>query len=185
MHQAFCVGYNSIPIWKWPNHRKSFEISSCMTPFVSKIQKIDFKLLVKQCSMMSIFTGYHLIAYVRAWQNSLNTSAAQHGLCAFQFNTYIISILVIFFLQLNQQYPKLEELPASKIKCIDFVPNIDKEILKQVTRLFFEFYAKYYEMNVKVISVDVGRWQNREVDSNQTNFTPAQKRYAYSLRMYK
>lgn len=126
--------------------------------------------------MLFIFTGYHLIAYVRAWQISLNEMAEKNGLCAFRFNTYIISILVIFFLQLNQKFPKLADLPSYQVKSIDFVPKIDKEELKRVTRQFFEFYAKYYEINYKIISIDVGRWQNRELDSNQTNFTLAQKR---------
>lgn len=127
--------------------------------------------------MLFIFTGYHLIAYVRAWQISLNEVAAKNELCAFRFNTYIISILVIFYLQLNHQLPKLEDLPSYQIKSIDFVPKIDKDQFKNVARKFFEFYGNYYEINCKVISIDVGRWQNRELDSRQTNFTPAQKRY--------
>lgn len=120
--------------------------------------------------------GHHLIAYVRAWQNSLNETAAQNGLHAFQFNTYIISILVIFFLQLHHAFPKLADLPSCEVKSIDFIPQIDQEKFKKLAHQFFEFYGKYYEINCKVISVDVGRWQNRELHSNQTNFTLAQKR---------
>lgn len=107
----------------------------------------------------------------------MNEIAAQNGLHAFQFSTYIISILVIFFLQLNHTFPKLADLPSYEVNSIDFIPKIDKEKLKKLTCLFFEFYGKYYEINCKVISVDVGRWQNRELDNNQTNFTLAQKRW--------
>lgn len=138
--------------------------------------KTKQEYLVNQSSLVLIFTGYHLIAYIRAWQISVNDVAAQNGLYAFQFNTYIISILVIFYLQLTHQFPKLADLPSYQVKSIDFVPKIDKGKLKKVAHQFFEFYGKYYEMNCKVISVDVGRWQNRELDSKQTNFTLAQKR---------
>lgn len=82
---------------------------------------------------------------------------------------------------MNQQYPKLEDLPSSQVKFIDFLPNIDKAKLKQVTQAFFEFYGNDHGIECKVISVDVGRWQNRELDKNQTNFTLAERRYVSSL----
>lgn len=138
-------------------------------------------MFINQRSILFIFTGYHLIAYVRAWQNSLNEIAAQNGMHAFHFNTYIISILVIFFLQLNHEFPKLTDLPSSEVKSIDFIPNVDKGKFQTLARQFFKFYGEYYEIKCKVISVDVGRWQNRELDGNQTNFTPAQKRHVIGL----
>lgn len=83
---------------------------------------------------------------------------------------------MIFFLQLKHTFPKLTDLPSHEVKSIDFIPKIEKENMKRLSRQFFEFYGNYYEINCKVISVDVGRWQNRELDSNQMNFTLAQKR---------
>lgn len=124
-----------------------------------------------------MFTGFHLIAYIRSWQNALNEAAAREGLKAFQFNTYIISVLVIFFLQMNKIFPKLKDLPPSKSKCIDHVEVVRNDKLRQLINQFFEFYGKKYQMGVQLISINIGRWQERQLPAQQTILTPEQTRY--------
>lgn len=123
--------------------------------------------------------GYHLIAYVQYWQNALNGTLVQKGLRAFQFNTYIISVFVIFFLQLDQEFPKVANVPPSHSRCIDHVPDVDKEKLQQAVAQFFNFYGDKFQMNRQIISVNIGRWQDRFLQSQQTNFTLEQKRFVF------
>lgn len=120
-----------------------------------------------------------MITYVRYWQNSLNEMLIQKGLCAFRFNTYIISVLVIFFLQLNQNFPKLSDVPPSHTKSIDHVPqfHMEKDKFKQTIGQFFKFYGEKFQMKRQIISVNIGRWQERILQSEQTNFTLEQKRF--------
>lgn len=102
----------------------------------------------------------------------------QNGLRAFEFNTYIISVLVIFFLQLNQNFPKLSDVPASNSKFIHHVPcRVEKEKIKQTIASFFKFYGEKFQMKRQIISVNIGRWQERILQSQQTNFTLEQKRF--------
>lgn len=98
---------------------------------------------------------------------------------AFQFNSYIISVLVIFYLQLNQNFPKLANVPqASQAISIDKVPPVDGHLLKQSIRQFFKFYGNNYEIKDHVISVHVGQWENRQFNQNeQQEYTPEQKRF--------
>lgn len=97
---------------------------------------------------------------------------------AFQFNTYIISVLVIFYLQLNQNFPKLAKVPASQATSIDTVPPVDGHVLKQSIRQFFEFYGNFYDINEQLISVHVGQWEKRKWDKSQEHeLTPEQKRF--------
>lgn len=136
--------------------------------------------------LFSSFAGYHLIAYVRAWQIAINESAVQNG-CqfAFRFNTYIISVLVIFFLQLNYDFPKLEDLPWSQSKFIDHVPplQVNKADLKRAVKQFFEFYGRKYE-KCKLISLDMGRWQNQRLDKQQTTLTPDRQKFVELKRFH-
>lgn len=120
-----------------------------------------------------------MIAYVRAWQIAINEVAVQNGFrSAFRFNTYIISVLVIFFLQLNYDFPKLKDLPSSQSIFIDHLPQlqIDKAELKRAAKRFFEFYGRVYE-KCKLISLDIGRWQNRKLDKQQATFTPERQKF--------
>lgn len=121
-------------------------------------------------------TGYHLIACIRSWQNVLNDVAAEHGKVAFQFNTYIISVLVIFYLQMNHNFPQTKDVPPSKAKHINVVPIIKMDLLKQGVGGFFKFYADRYEISNHLISVNIGRWQERRLQPHQSNFTSEQKR---------
>lgn len=131
--------------------------------------------------------GYHLIAYVRAWQNTLNDMAVKKGFFfAFRFNTYIISVLVIFYLQLNHNFPPLADVPrSSQLKSIDNMPKtVNKAELKQAVCKFFEFYGRKYE-KCKLISLNIGRWQNVQLNRQQTIFTPEQKMLVLTLKIYK
>lgn len=115
---------------------------------------------------------------MKSWQEAVNGAAILKEMHAFQFNTYIISVLVIFYLQLNQNFPKLAKVPASQVTSIDKVPPVDGHLLKQSIRQFFEFYGNFYEINDQVISVHVGQWENRKFDKNpQHELTPEQKRF--------
>lgn len=126
---------------------------------------------------MFTFTGYHLIAYVRSWLNAVNEVAIASGLPSVcSFNTYIVSVLVIFYLQLNQLFPILSNVPASNAKCMDRVPPVDKEYFKRSVQEFFEFYGRKYELKNQLISVNVGLWQNPRLTTKRSNLTHEQKR---------
>lgn len=166
-----------MPIKVYANRHKSYEIAFRMRPFVSAL----FSLLKFQISTETVCksTGYHLIAYVRAWTNALNESVVEKGAqFSFRFNTYIISVLVIFYLQMNQNFPKLADVPPSHTKCMDDVPqNVDKKNLKRSISEFFEFYGKKYELKNQLISVNIGRWQDPQLEIKKTSFTVEQKKY--------
>lgn len=102
-----------------------------------------------------------MIAYVRSWQNIVNRFAAENGTTGFQFNTYIISVLVIFFFQIKYYIPKVNDLRESKLKSLDDVPNMDKQRLKRVVMEFFEFYANKYDFNTQIMSVKYGQWEEQ------------------------
>lgn len=122
-------------------------------------------------------TGHHLIAYIHSWQAALNEAAAPKGSFLFRFNTYIISVLAVFFLQVRQKFPKLADVPSSQAKFIDHVPHIDRVHLKQTIGQFFEFYGNHYEIENHIISVNIGEWQNRHEISQHFTLTPEQKRF--------
>lgn len=128
-----------------------------------------------------VFTisGYHLIAYVRGWQITVNEMAVQDGhQLGFRFNTYVISVLVVFFLQMKHNFPPLTNVPQFQSKFIDFVPEIgtaDRKKFKDAAKQFFEFYGRVYE-KCKIICLDMGRWQNRQLDKKQTALTPERKK---------
>lgn len=119
--------------------------------------------------------GHHLIAYIRSWQDALNKAAASRGLSGFRFNTYVISALVIFFLQVKQKLPKLANVPATQAY-IDHVPHVEKEILKRWISEFFKFYGHQYDVANHVISHNIGEWQNRNM-RQQAGLTSEQERF--------
>lgn len=118
-----------------------------------------------------------MIAYIKAWQNVLNEVAAQRGISAFHFNTYIISVLVIFFLQIEQKCPKVKDVSSSQTKCINSIPSINKGKLKRAVIRFFHLYGKNYDIKSHLISINVGRWQELQHKITQKIFTPEQKRF--------
>lgn len=83
---------------------------------------------------------------------------------------------------MNYKFPKLNDLPTSESKLIDVVPKPSPEYLKQVVLGFFEFYAKRYEINNHLISVNIGRWQQIRVKSYSTQVPTEIKRlYNYII----
>lgn len=88
-------------------------------------------------------------------------------------------MLVIFYLQLNHDFPKLADVPPKKlVPSIDreSIPKVNREELKHAVCKFFEFYGRKYE-KCKLISLNIGRWQNAELNRQQSVFTPEQKMF--------
>lgn len=121
-------------------------------------------------------TGKPLVAYVRAWQTVLNDVAAKQGLVAFHFNTYIISILVLFYMQVKHELPKVNEIPSMASKNVKILPKID---FSHIVQEFFYFYGKTFDSKTHLISVNIGKWQTKEVPSSQKHFTVDQKRLVF------
>lgn len=129
--------------------------------------------------------GRQMIGYIRAWQNVVNELATQNDNTAFQFNTYIISVLVIFFLQMNYGLPPVNDVtilvgsgqsqtaPSSKSTSDEF-KDFDKMLSE-----FFHFYGSRYEINNHLISACVGRWQEQRLTGQQKHFTVEQKRFVF------
>lgn len=183
MHLAFCAQSNSISTLNWLNRHKLFGIASCIHRFVSNFLRKQTK---DPLLNLISYTGYHLIAYIRAWQMVLDEVAKQNGhRFAFRFNTYIVSVLVIFYLQLNRNFPKLEVLAPSRNEFNDHVPQVDAKHLKQAVQQFFEFYGKKYE-KCKLISLNFGRWQNQKLDKKQHIISPERKKLVqfYAAKLY-
>lgn len=89
------------------------------------------------------------------------------------FNTYIISILVIFFLQVKHRYPTVSRcLIVTSTEC-DYKP-----ILGQ----FFNFYLKKYQMTQQIISANIGQWQ--QFNNNGIQKTNLDKLRFVLLKLY-
>lgn len=107
----------------------------------------------------------------------LNDQASKSGLVAFNMNTYIIAVLVIFYLQVNHELPTIDGLISAIAKGLKFSPK--KSSLEQFIKEFFDFYAKTFESKSHLISANVGRWQQKK-QIGQKHFTPEQKRLTFS-----
>lgn len=123
--------------------------------------------------------GRFLISYISVWQDFLKSECSS----IFEFNTYIISVLVIFFLQMNYNLPTVNKL-SDYTSCIN-IPNY-----KEVPRQFFNFYGNKYSTKSHVISVHIGQWKQIHVESQQKHFSAAEKRfdfywYFWSFRLNK
>lgn len=118
-----------------------------------------------------------MIAYIRVWQNVLNEEASKRGLVAFNMNSYIISVLVIFYLQLKHELPTVSELPLVIANGKTFSPN---KIFGEFVKDFFDFYGNAFESKIHLISVNVGEWQQKE-QGEQNQYTPAQKRFLLQI----
>lgn len=121
-----------------------------------------------------------MIGYVKAWQCVLNEAASKSGLVAFKMNSYIIAALVIFYLQLNHELPTAIDLPSVIAKGMKFST---KNSLRQFIEEFFIFYGKTFESKTHLISLNVGRWQQKE-QGEQRHFTSAQKRYLFKVLVF-
>lgn len=127
-------------------------------------------------------TGHHLIAFIRAWRDTLIEAATQNGAPTFRFNTYIISVLVIFFYQIDQKFPKVANVPSNGTKTIDNVPPVNVNKFKAAVGQFFQFYGKIYGMDHKIISINIGRLEDRFLKHyQQIHSTPEQKRFVCSI----
>lgn len=106
-----------------------------------------------------IIAGNFLITYIRIWQMMLN----RLGIAHYELNTYIISVLTIFFLQVNHKFPTIGESSAGFPSTIfDFKP---------VLRQFFDFYGNQYDISNQVISAHIGKWQQRENPPQKSDLT--------------
>lgn len=114
--------------------------------------------------------GRFLISYISAWQTVLN----RQGSPEFEFNTYIISVLVIFFLQVNYKIPTLDNIANFVSNANTNVPNF-----KTCPRQFFDFYGNRYQMHNHVISAHIGQWQEMRCHPEQTRFSEAKQRYSW------
>lgn len=121
-----------------------------------------------------LWVGKQLIGYLKAWQNVLNEAASKSGMVAFNMNSHIIAVLVIFYLQLKHGLPTVIELPSMIAQGLKFSP---KNSLEQFIKEFFHFYGKTFE-KVHLVSINVGRWQQKQ-QGEQKHFTSAQKRFCF------
>lgn len=118
--------------------------------------------------------GKDLIAYVKALLNVVNDIATHNGLTTLlKFNGYIISVLVIFYLQLKHDFPIVKNL---QFKLSDKASFLPKESLTDIVMGFFKFYGKTYEISTHLISLNVGKWQEKRLQQGQKNVTPERKR---------
>lgn len=99
-----------------------------------------------------------MIANIKAWSFVLNKQAMEHGLVAFDMNTYIIAMLVIFYLQLNHGLPTPTELDSTIATKTKFS---SKNKLNEFVIEFFEFYGKKFAPKSHLISINVGKWQEK------------------------
>lgn len=118
-----------------------------------------------------------MITYIRAWQNIINGNAFQmNGSIAFEFNTYIISALVIFYLQLYQKLKTIDEIEMTAITTVQVHEN-DKDRFLDYLYDFFYMYGERYQKWNHVISCHIGRWQERRIQPEQRAFNLSQRRY--------
>lgn len=142
----------------------------------------DFAFVLIDRSIFSSHQlGRHLIGYIKSWQYVVSTLAAQRDTTTFQFNTYVISVLVIFFLQMNYGLPAVSGiLVTSEEKRTDKTSTKSTaEQTKDLNKMladFFHFYGGRYEINNHLISTWIGRWQEQRLTGQQKHFTPEQKR---------
>lgn len=93
----------------------------------------------------------------------------------FKFNSYIISVLVIFFLQMNYGVPTTINLDNNYTKT--------KKELQYLLYGFFQFYADKYQHASHIISARFGRWQQRKWNPAHKIFDDEQKKYSH-LTLY-
>lgn len=121
---------------------------------------------------MLSFSGRFLITYIKTWQDVLNDL----DVAKFNFNTYIISVLVIFFLQLNHKLPRIDE-----ISTVQSNTNSNIDNFKNILRQFFDLYGNRYQIWNHVISAHIGQWQERRTQSEQVNYSEAKQRLVLTL----
>lgn len=117
-----------------------------------------------------MLSGRSLIKFIKTWQNVLRRKYPNNDVIKFEFNTYIISVLVIFFFQVKYHIPIVENIwtipPTIASKHV-----IDIELVRE----FFLFYGNEYKIYNQIISVQSGKWQERFVTLGQTLSTTQQR----------
>lgn len=116
-----------------------------------------------------------------SWRNALNIILAQTETNAFQFNTYVITVLVIFFMQANYDIPIVQEIATIRsnsdaMKTAEASLTKDSASFDKILAEFFWFYGQRYQIWNHVISLNIGRWQERRIQDQQKWFLPNQKR---------
>lgn len=127
--------------------------------------------------MIEFRLGRRLVAYIKSWQSVMNGFALQSGYTTFQFNTYMISVLVIFYLQTNYGLPTINDVP-------DLLPNEhtakalvdDLKYFERIVNGFFEFYSIGYESNNHLISTRTGFLQKRQQTDQPNNISDNKQR---------
>lgn len=135
-------------------------------------------LLIKLLNLINMVLfqlGVALISFVSAWQTVLNRT----GTPLFEFNTYIISVLVIFFLQKKYKLPT-----ADKIESLTSNSSLSITNFETLKRQFFDFYGNEYQMQNHIISAYINRWQTRRIDSTQKKFSQAQQMYVSEKKSF-
>lgn len=74
------------------------------------------------------------------------------------FNTYIVSILVIFFLQVKHRYPTAGQCLVVTSTESDYIPILYK---------FYSFYSKNYQPFQHIISTNIGQFQQLQARNIQ------------------
>lgn len=104
----------------------------------------------------------------------LNDVAANNGsVAAVNMNSYIIAVLVIFYLQLNHKLPTVTDLASTIAQGMKVSA---KNSFGQLVKGFFSFYGKIFDAKSHLISANVGKWQQKR-QGGQKHFTAAQKRF--------
>lgn len=100
-----------------------------------------------------------MIFFIRAWQNVLKNISQD----VFRFNTYTISVLVIFFLQTKNILPKPHELKDALEKMQQAAEQEQSETSAWNMLIdFFEFYATQFELHKNVVDVRTGRLEEQQ-----------------------
>lgn len=114
------------------------------------------------------YLGNYLIRSVHSCIHKDNNPHARH------FNTYIISILVIFYLQVQHQYPTVGSFLAVTSTHGDYKPILGR---------FFHFYLNKYQMAQHIISINIGQWQHFNVNRIQKN-NPDKLRFVFNCTCF-
>lgn len=108
----------------------------------------------------------------------MNAILKENGEIAFEFNSYILSVFVIFFLQVNSNLPTVDKFISSDqpVETNDQLSDESKNF-GLLVRAFFQFYGDKYNIEEHLISTYIGQWQQIRLQNEQKRITPAQKRY--------
>lgn len=135
------------------------------------------KLLLEIFSLtidLTVILGGSLIRFIRTWQTVLMEMYPESSIVKFPFNTYIISVLVIFFLQVKHNAPVVDDVWS--------LPNLEKDNLSnlrsssELVRDFFSFYGNTPYIWNHIVSVHTGRWIEREPKKEYSSTSLAEQK---------